>query len=100
MAHRRWAASVRAGGYSDDGSSKAASLSYQTLDQGHFDYAEYAVPGISRQLLRGPAVSRARPYFVCIGAAQTFGRFVHRPYPQLLAQSLGLQALNFGVAGS
>ena len=34
------------------------------------------------------------------GAAQTFGRFVERPFPTLLAERLGLPALNLGAGGA
>ncbi len=37
---------------------------------------------------------------VCLGAAQTFGRFCREPFPELLARQLGMQVLNVGVAGA
>jgi len=39
-------------------------------------------------------------YFVCIGAAQTFGRFCRTPYPELLGQMLHMPALNLGRGGA
>ncbi|MCC6783419.1 MAG: hypothetical protein IT457_11305 [Planctomycetes bacterium] len=52
--------------------------------------------------LRGPAPKELEPgsYFVCLGAAQTFGCFVAMPWPALLAKRLGMPALNLGVAGA
>jgi hypothetical protein len=53
-------------------------------------------------LLRGPAPQDLdeSKYFVCIGAAQTFGRFCENPYPTLLQEKLGIQALNLGRGGA
>ena len=38
-------------------------------------------------------------FYTAIGAADTFGRFVERPYPELLGEALGISALNMGFAG-
>ena len=53
-------------------------------------------------MLRGPAPKRLEKgkYFVCIGAAQTFGRFCENPYPTLLQERLKIQALNLGRGGA
>ena len=73
------------------------------------DYQMYCLDSevIDRQtntvlLLRGPKPQNLESgeYFVCIGAAQTFGRFCERPYPTLLQERLGLQALNLGRGGA
>lgn len=73
---------------------------YQEADGAVFDYALHELEGVPRQLFRGPAVDVSRPYIACIGAAQTFGRFCHRPYPQLLGERLGIQVLNLGIGGA
>jgi len=39
-------------------------------------------------------------FFTCLGAAQTYGCFVERPFPDLLADRLGLSALNLAVGGA
>lgn len=53
-------------------------------------------------LLRGPAprTLAAAQYFVCIGAAQTFGRFCAKPFPTLLQERLELPAVNLGRGGA
>lgn len=53
-------------------------------------------------LLRGPAprTLEAGRYFVCIGAAQTFGRFCEKPFPTLLQERLGLESVNLGRGGA
>lgn len=52
--------------------------------------------------LRGPRppTLNEREYFVCIGGAQTFGRFCARPYPVLLQERLGIPAVNLGRGGA
>lgn len=51
--------------------------------------------------MRGPRPASLAPGEFCtsIGAAYTFGRFVQRPYPELLGQTLRLSSLNLGFAG-
>ena len=71
---------------------------YQTADEEIIDYEFWELPGIDGSC-RGPKVDLERPYFSCIGAAQTFGRFVQEPYPTLLARTLDAQALNLGFSG-
>lgn len=75
-------------------------MSYQERDNEIVDYESWALPRIGS--LRGPRPEGLEPkgYFTCVGAAQTFGCFCERPYPALLGQRLGLDALNFGVAGA
>lgn len=52
--------------------------------------------------LRGPRPRSldSGDYFVCIGGAQTFGRFCATPFPTLLRDRLGLDALNLGRGGA
>jgi len=53
-------------------------------------------------LLRGPKPNNLGngQYFVCIGGAQTFGRFCKKPYPTLLQERFALQTLNLGRGGA
>ena len=74
---------------------------YQDLDRaGGYDYELTSLAPLRGQRLRGPAVDLTRPYIAFVGAAQTFGRFADRPFPTLLAERLGLQALNLGIGGA
>jgi hypothetical protein len=52
--------------------------------------------------IRGPRPSSLETgaYFVCLGAAQTFGRFCPRPFPTLLQDRLGLPVLNISHGGA
>lgn len=82
---------------------------YADTDDEVVDYQIYCLDAelIDRQtdtalLLRGPrpqSLGKAQ-YFVCIGAAQTFGRFCERPYPTLLQERLGVSVLNLGRGGA
>jgi hypothetical protein len=82
---------------------------YSSSDWRVIDYELYGLdppiidPVTARPLeLRGPrppATSKGE-YFVCIGGAQTFGRFCARPYPTLLAHRLGLPVVNLGRGGA
>jgi hypothetical protein len=73
------------------------STGYQHDDRTIIDYGLWP---LGDQLLRGPAPDLDRPYFSALGAAQVFGRFVERPFPALLADGLGLPALNLGMSGA
>ena len=74
---------------------------YQQRDREVVDYRMYELPGTGLQF-RGPPLLIDAPgsYFTCIGAAQTFGCFCERPFPALLAERLGLPALNLGYGGA
>lgn len=52
-------------------------------------------------IIRGPKPKslKKNSYFVCLGAAQTFGRFCAKPYPNLLSERLRLPVLNLGFGG-
>src|SRR5690606_20333234 len=73
---------------------------YQARDYDIVDYRMYELPG-TRLWFRGPMPDlEAGRYFTCIGAAQTFGCFCSQPFPDLLAQKLGLPSLNLGYGGA
>jgi len=76
---------------------------YQQRDIDIVDYAEFSLPGCPVRF-RGPgldpAASPAGSFFTCLGAAQTYGCFVERPFPELLAEQTGLKALNLAVGGA
>jgi Domain of unknown function (DUF6473) len=52
--------------------------------------------------IRGPKPTRLEPgkYFVCLGAAQTFGRFCQRPFPTILQDQLEMPVLNISHGGA
>lgn len=74
---------------------------YQDRDWEIVDYGLYRLDD-SDFMVRGPRPDNMEKgnYFVCLGAAQTFGCFCEKPYPILLQEKLNIQALNLGIAGA
>jgi hypothetical protein len=72
---------------------------YPDLDGHIVDYEVFELPPLYR--VRGPKPPLdPGSFFVCIGAAQTFGRFCPRPYPTILSDELSLPVLNLSAAGA
>lgn len=63
----------------------------------------YEVPGVKPYtgdgLFRGPGPI-SPPYIAFVGAAFTFGRFCAYPFPSILAERLGIGALNLGYGAA
>jgi hypothetical protein len=83
---------------------KLRGIGYQSSDFEAIDYLQYElVPDLQLPLFRGPAVPEealgSGNYFCVIGAAQTFGRLVHRPWSTLLSEAIGLPVLNLSRGG-
>ena len=74
---------------------------YQERDQDIVDYQMYSL-GETGLWFRGPEIESLEKgeYFVCIGAAQTFGCFCEKPFPLLLQEELNLPGLNLGYGGA
>lgn len=60
------------------------------------DYDPVCYPG-SVLRFRGPARALDRPYVLCLGGSETFGRFVHAPFADQLDRALPLDVVNMGV---
>jgi hypothetical protein len=76
------------------------SLGYQGDDRNIVDYKLWALPDVGA-LLRGPRRwTGSRPFLTFLGAAQTFGRFVQRPFPEIVGGVLDADYINFGAAGA
>ena len=73
---------------------------YQARDHEVVDYRMTELPGTGL-MFRGP-LPPLEPggYFAAVGAGQTFGCLVDRPYPELVAEATGLPALNLGYGGA
>lgn len=69
---------------------------YQVWDEGLFDYGMYTFEEVE---VRGPKPKK-RGHICCIGAAQTFGRYCHDPFPNIIGASLNVGVLNFGIGGA
>jgi hypothetical protein len=81
---------------------------YQKSDWEVVDYQLYLLdPEIIDDYVGGELIVRGpkppsfekNTYFTCLGAAQTFGRFCQKPYPNLLSEQLELPVLNLGFGG-
>ena len=73
------------------------SVGYQESDGHIIDYEVCQLPGVNG-VFRGPPIT-GNEYVACVGAAQTFGRFVLTPFPRLISHALGIDALNLGRGG-
>ena len=85
------------------------SAEYQEPDWRVVDYQAFCldpqVLDVSRNCplrIRGPrpASLERGGYFVCLGGAQTFGRFCLRPFPTLLQERLAMPVLNISYGGA
>ncbi len=77
------------------------SQGYQNRDRAVVDYELWqAWP--DGDFLRGPRPRDLRPgsYIACVGAAQTFGCLVQKPWPAWIAERTGMPTCNLGVAGA
>lgn len=75
---------------------------YQARDYEVVDYQMTELPDTGLKF-RGPLPSDLESqggFFACLGAAQTLGCFCDAPYPTLVAEHVGLQALNLGYGGA
>ncbi|MFV0335268.1 MAG: DUF6473 family protein [Tropicimonas sp.] len=50
----------------------------------------------SRLLFRGPENDLSRPYAAFFGGTETYGRFIGSPFPELVAERLGISCVNLG----
>lgn len=63
------------------------------------DYQPAILPG-SPLRFRGPLDLEGGAPVVCIGGSETFGRFIHAPFPAQLDQALPRPVLNLGVVNA
>jgi len=74
-------------------------LTYGRADDGFITYRTFRF-GSKGQIYRGHPPESPEPIAACIGAAQTFGRYVEYPYPELLEARLAQPVDNFGTGGA
>lgn len=76
---------------------------YSKRDHAIVDYGFYRFDALPSVGFRGPPVPETAlasgDYFTAIGAAQTLGVYAPAPYPDLLAEELGLPCLNLSTGG-
>ncbi len=71
-------------------------MSYDGTGLSGLDYNLCAYSG-SRLMFRGPKVDLSKRYVAFLGTTETFGKFVERPFPNLLAQHLPARSVNLGM---
>ncbi|MEW9918451.1 DUF6473 family protein [Marimonas sp. MJW-29] len=52
--------------------------------------------GTSRLMFRGPKKSLDEPYLAFIGSTETYGKFIPKPFPDLIENVIGTTCVNFG----
>lgn len=76
---------------------------YSKRDQELVDYRFFKFDELPQMGFRGPPPSdedlESGNFFTTLGAAQTVGVYVERPFPALLSAHLGMPALNLGMGG-
>ncbi len=71
-------------------------MSFEKRGRMPLDYHAAALPG-SALRFRGPIAAQQGPAVVCVGGSETFGRFIHAPFPAQLDAALPGPVMNLGV---
>ncbi|QYK43672.1 MAG: hypothetical protein KF887_19560 [Paracoccaceae bacterium] len=74
-------------------------MAYAYAGEGSLDYFPCHYGG-SRLLFRGPHRDLAMPYVVSLGGAETYGRFIPRPWPDLVEAATGWRMVNLGCVNA
>lgn len=72
-------------------------MSFDAVRPGGLNYRPCRY-GTSKLTFRGPRRDLQGRYLAFLGANEVYGRFIERPFPDLVEDSLGLTCANFGVA--
>ncbi len=71
-------------------------MSFLQKGHGPLEYETVSYHGTALRF-RGPAVDLQGPYIACLGGSETYGRFIHTPFPAQLNDLLDVPAVNLGV---
>ncbi|UOA28364.1 DUF6473 family protein [Pseudosulfitobacter sp. DSM 107133] len=74
-------------------------MTYDAMGQGALNYFPCRY-GTSKVLFRGPRKSLKKPYIAFFGGTETYGKFLARPFPDLLEESLGMPCVNLGCTNA
>lgn len=74
-------------------------MTYETLGQAGLDYFPCSYEG-SRLRFRGPRKHMREEYVACLGGTETYGRFLESPFPTLIGEKTGFEAVNLGVVNA
>ncbi|WP_417733824.1 DUF6473 family protein [Roseovarius sp.] len=70
-------------------------MAFERMGRQPLDYKPVRY-GTSKLLFRGPQRDLTNAYVACLGGTETYGKFIDRPYPDLLERQLGVTCVNFG----
>ncbi len=74
-------------------------MSYDAMGQGGLDYLPCRY-GTSKVLFRGPRRSLDKPYIAFFGGTETYGKYIERPFPDLVEDQLGMACVNLGCTNA
>lgn len=74
-------------------------MTYDGLAEGGLNYFPCRY-GASKLLFRGPCRPLEGAYVAVVGGTETYGRFVERPFPELLEERIGMPVVNFGAVNA
>ncbi|NUH66555.1 hypothetical protein HTT03_14825 [Sulfitobacter sp. S0837] len=70
-------------------------MTYDALGPGPLDYLPCRY-GTSKLMFRGPRRNLEAPYIAFLGGTETYGKFIEKPFPALVEETLGRTCVNFG----
>ncbi len=71
-------------------------MSFAFKGHGPLDYKLVTYKG-SPMRFRGPQIDLTKPFLLCLGGSETFGKFVPQPYPDRLSAMLGRPVANMAA---
>ncbi len=71
-------------------------MSFAFKGHGPLDYKHVAYKG-SPMRFRRPQIDLTKPFLLCLGGSETFGKFVPQPYPDRLSAMLGRPVANMAA---
>lgn len=74
-------------------------MNYDRINRGALDYCLYHF-GDGKHRFRGPRPDLSKPYCAFFGSTETYGKFIARPFTQLLQQRLGMTCANFAAVNA
>jgi hypothetical protein len=74
-------------------------MTYDAVGQGSLDYLPCRY-GTSKVLFRGPRKSLKKPYIAFFGGTETYGKFVAKPFPDLVEEQIGMTCVNLGCTNA
>lgn len=70
-------------------------MTYENLGQSALDYFPCRY-GKSKLLFRGPRKKMDGEFLAMIGGTETYGKFIEKPFPDLVAEAMEMECVNFG----